>query len=136
MRIGLGLVLALAASPAMAADQFDLECVGTTTETIENEQRSKVSAIVDLIIDIKSGQYCYKPCEKVLPIKEVFADRIVLRAYSASEPGVRIDFLAKIDRKTGQYTYIADTLLPTRRNKTTAGMCSIKPFTGFPSVKF
>lgn len=136
MRISLGVLALLAASPAFAADQFDLECIGTMTETVEQEQILKVGEQVNLIIDIKSGQYCYKPCQKVLPIEDVFADRIILREYTAIEPGIRIDFLAKIDRKTGEYTYISDTTRPSRRNKTTVAACSLKPFTGFPATKF
>lgn len=129
-------VLALISMPAAAADQFDLECEGSTTQTEDGAQKSQVPENVGIIVDLRSLQYCYKPCKKVLPIKDVYADRIVFRSYSAIEPGVHVDFLAQVDRKSGVYTYVADTKRPRFRKTATAANCEVAAFTGFPATKF
>ncbi|WP_152536487.1 hypothetical protein [Sphingobium sp. C100] len=132
MRI-LILGLAAASMPVSAAEQYDLDCEGQKTE---QEGANPTAEAVNLSIDLKSMQYCYRPCSKVLPIDEVFADRIILRSYNHIERGVIISFHAQVNRKTGEYSYIVDQRAPSFKKSVTVALCSLKPFSGFPAVKF
>ena len=125
--------IALIATPAAAAEQFDLDCEGQKTEEVG---ANPVDEIVKLSVDLKSMQYCYRPCQKVLPVDQVFADRIILRSYTHSDRGVLISFHAQIDRKTGEYSYVVERKLPSFKKSVTLAMCQAAPFSGFPETKF
>lgn len=133
MRIGLAVALVLVASPAIAADQFDLKCKGTRQIGI-NEPAKPLE--YGLRINLATKQWCWDHCEEVYPIQEVRADRIVLRDVVEDTLRKRITDKNIINRQTGDHSVILIEIRPYQTFLETKGYCEPGPFTGFPKTKF
>lgn len=133
MRIGLGMALALMASPAMAANQFDLSC---KTISSSGYDKSPPPSEVKLTIDLLRMEYCENGCSNILKIKSVMTDKIILRSYRDSGQGLIIDISAVVDRVLGVYQYEFSQIYPYPSTKAYTADCELKPFSGFPIAKF
>lgn len=133
MRIGLGVFLMLAATPAVAADQFDLVCEGTRQLGV-NEPVKPLK--YGLRIDLSKRQWCWDHCEEVYPIQEVREDRIILRDVVQDTLRKRITDRNIINRQTGDHNVILIETRPYQSFLETIGSCEPVAFTGFPKTKF
>ena len=133
MRIGLGMALALMASPAMAADQFDLKCKGTRQIGI-NKPAEPLE--YGLRINLATKQWCWDHCEEVYSIQEVRADRIVLKDIVEDTSIKQKTSKNIVNRQTGAHDVILIEIRPYQSFAETKGHCEPAPFTGFPKTKF
>ncbi|HEY9581108.1 MAG TPA: hypothetical protein VIR65_14740 [Rhizorhapis sp.] len=109
------------ASPALAADQFDLVC--TSTEGSADRYR----------IDLTKGEACSGNCDRIWKMGEATTGELKV---INKQPAFRGDMEESmfVDRQTGQYRYYnyIDGLRPHSRK----GVCQVAPFSGFPAQKF
>lgn len=133
MRYGAAILLAVTASPAMAADQFDLSC---KTISSSGYDKSPPPPEVQLTIDLSRMEYCEDGCSNILKIKSVMTDKIILRSYRNTERGLIIDVSAIVDRVLGVYRYEFSQIYPYPKTKVHTAECQLKPFSGFPNAKF
>lgn len=121
----------LAAAPAQAADQFNLECVGKwrfdASETYAETSRT-------LRLDLKAMTYCEGSCFATNPIAEVQPNLIELEP-SLSDVGFggTVKY-HRIDRTTGRYVHFVSQRRPTHKYIDVEMQCEAKPFTGFPKL--
>ncbi len=111
----------LIASPAMAAEQFDLICKGD-------------DEVWRYRIDLARGEWCARECDVTLKIVSTTASTIVLQQ---QEPQFRggDSFRNMINRATGEW-YFYRSLPSIDFSKTVDGKCVPAPFSGFPAAKF
>jgi hypothetical protein len=115
----------LVASPAMAADQFDLVCKG----------REKASAIarwrpveVRYRLDLSRKVYCRFDCTGLESIHSVDDARIDFAPPADAARGTTA--VHYIERSDGRWTDFISGL------GTREGVCEPAPFSGFPTPKF
>jgi hypothetical protein len=118
----LALALALVATPAVAADRFNLVCVGTETDPRDSVTPFKAEFRFDLV----SKTYCQDECDGPSPIKAVSATRIVLQDLDDPQLGFQVE---DISRETGKYH--AYTKVGLARFVTDA-TCEAAPFKAIP----
>lgn len=112
----------MVATPAAAADQFDLVC---SAKKVSERYR----------VDLTSGEYCTAECKTVRKIQEVTTGVIV---FQRTEPKVRRDprILDQVNRTTGEWFssnyFPGIDLVPDMKQ----GTCQSAPFSGFPASKF
>lgn len=117
----LALALSLIATPAIAAEQFDLVCTGD-----KDTMRYR--------IDLAAGEYCFNDCGRVMKIAEVTSGMLTLHRDkpTLTEPATAY---ATINRSTGEwrwysydprYSHIMDI----------QGKCEMAPYSGMPRAKF
>lgn len=118
------LALCAVATPAAAAEQFDLVCEGREQlRPLGKWQPLKLR----ITVDTTAKGWCVDECSTVLPIASVEAGKIVL---TRSDPADRSLYtLRTIDRISGRY----DSLWNGERQEAT---CTAAPFSGLPSPKF
>lgn len=124
--------LAMAAMPANAADQFDLECVGTKTEKIDQPGEPISFGIV---VDLGAKQFCWKSECEVKKIDEVLPDRI---QFLKNDPLDRGGVFAKmeVDRKTGRFEWLIIQSNLSHYYLKQEAICKPAKFSGFPATKF
>lgn len=110
------LLLALIATPAAAADQFDLVCKGGK-ETMHYR------------IDLTSGEYCADKCERILKVQEATAGMITLSETRSALSAAPIGY-NQINRLTGEWRWFF------QGGQNITGKCERAPFSGFPVAKF
>ncbi len=120
------LIFALAlASPAVAADQFDLSCM-----TAKPKKRSVPFTIK---IDLVAGEWCIGKCEIVSKIASVTTSMIVLSETDNDREGQAGQW---VNRLTGEYYFYdrkpGQALFGWWSQK---GTCEPAPFTGFGAEK-
>lgn len=112
------LALTLVATPAAAADQFDLVCSG-------QYQRSAVAkpqpAERIYRVDLAARTWCIEDCSVVLPIADADTARITFQSFKRR--GVEVKHW--VDRTSGEVSDIDFT-----------GKCEAAPFTPIPPRKF
>ena len=129
----------LLAAPALAADQFDLNCTGAR-QTSQGGPRSAVT--YTLHIDLAAGRWCSGSCAATRPIVDVAPDRLVLaRSSSESRTGDRVEenYVSRTDgahSSTMQSLFRLPRGVPTVNFERIEGHCEAAPFTPFPAVKF
>ena len=129
MLLALTVVLAV---PAMAADQFDLHCVGEARDrTFAKPKPFDFRFRVDLV----AGAWCRESCRTVQKIAAVEPGRIVFALHN-EEIGNPIYSYTIVDRATGRYTYRFSDPKTDGINSTEEGACSPEPFSGFPKTQF
>lgn len=107
--------LAAMATPAVAADRFDLVCTAG-----KERQRYR--------IDLAAGEYCFGMCERVMKIAQVTSGMITLYDDQPAPP-LNITAYNQINRLTGEWRWYEHdpryTSLQDLR-----GMCAPAEFTG------
>lgn len=117
MRIAILVLGLLAATPAVAADQFDLVCVAK-----KDSEHYR--------INLQTGEWCFGSCKRVMKIKEVTEGTITLFDDKPTD-AVRTTAYNRIDRRTGQwewYNYSPDLSIVAMH---ITGTCEPAPFSGF-----
>lgn len=115
------LALTLVATPAAAADQFDLVCTGDDEPWHYR-------------VDLAKGEWCAGKCETVFRLASVTSGTIVLRS---EKPEFRGGDAVEnsINRASGEWYYYR-SLPKIGFSKTVKGKCELAPFTPMPSRKF
>ena len=134
MRAVAGIMLAaMLASPAMAADQFDLVCKGTVKEAVAGRPKPTE---VRYRIDIDAREWCRDACTETYPIAAVEPGNLVLREHVPERRG---DFRSyqTVDRTSGAWAdYFNDFQGLNGLYFETTGVCTADAFGGFPAKKF
>lgn len=119
MRWILGIALLGLATPAMAADQFDLVCNGGDVS-------------FHYRVDLAKGEWCFGSCETVFKIPEVTSGTLTLMDKEPSGP--RGDTIKnRINRATGEW-YFYRSQPSIGFYKTVEGKCELAPFSGMTDV--
>lgn len=115
------IALALIATPAAAAERFDLVCKGKKN-TVEHYR-----------IDLDRGEWCSDKCEMIQKISSVTSGLIVLAEHQPGYPGDRTSY-NRINRVTGEWEWFHrdPRFVETQDIK---GSCEVAPFSGFPDAK-
>ncbi|MEG8222415.1 hypothetical protein OSJ57_17570 [Sphingomonas sp. HH69] len=125
------LILTMIATPAVAADQFDLECVGTKSEKID-QQGEPIS--FGIVVDLRAKQFCWKQECEVKTIDEVLPDRVYFLKHDPTDR--EIFSKMEIDRKTGKFEWLIIQKNLSRYYLKQEAVCTPAKFTGFPATKF
>jgi hypothetical protein len=121
MRI-LWAILLLIATPAYAADQFDLVC------------SDKIST-VRYRVDLQRGEWCFGECRDVQKFASVTSGTLTLSERVPTLPGGPRSY-NRISRQTGEWRwYNYDPRYPSSVMDR-AGTCQPAEFSGFPVSKF
>ena len=120
-----GILLAwgmLVATPAMAADRFDLICTAKKTT-------------VHYRVDVPANEYCAGDCAVVLKIASASASTLILEDY---RPAYRGDDerRTEVNRASGQWHTFSFSPKLDVTPFTRDGVCEAAPFSGFPTKKF
>lgn len=126
----IGVVVALLAGQAVAADQFDLVCKGWTRDRV---QGPKQPLEVRYRVDAAAKLWCQADCHLVQAIQEITPGMITFRS-NLLEAGRQSDFFDQtISRSSGELTdFMAGSYIYWERG----GTCEPAPFSGFPAGKF
>lgn len=115
----LGLALAALASPAFAADQFDLVCkYGSTT--------------VRYRIDVLRGEACEAACERIWKMGPATSGELRLVDLDTGDPS-EVPQTITVNRKTGALRH---WIGGSRNGIVESAVCEPAPFSGFPATKF
>lgn len=109
----------IVATPAIAADQFDLMC---TSNRGSDHYR----------IDLVRGEWCHDKCEAVFKIEEVTSGLLTLHNQQPTEED-RTTSYTRINRVTGEWSMYYSTRYTTILR---SGVCAPAPFSGMPQPKF
>ena len=131
---------AVVASPASAANQFDLECAGEQLRvalTVGKWDRVAWRGVVK--VDLDAGLFCEDECRAAQRIFAIGPEIVTF----ASVKSVDLKDNSSINRLTGIYrrVYQQSNTAPAGepmndRQVFTDGRCVVKPFTGFPKTMF
>lgn len=116
---------------AQSTDKFDLECTGTITQSI-GENESSGPWTEKMTVDLSAGKWCKGTCYYVNPIVSADHDEIVLDDSSSSANSNE----EVLDRRTGTYRQEMLSTLGGGIVRRAGGSCKVKPFSGFPARKF
>ncbi len=123
--VGLGLL----ASPAYAADQFDLICKG----------RHKTSRLgswkpyeLRYRVDLATKAYCAGQCAEARTIADISAAEITFDRQPTPNSAVALQH--RVNRTTGEWRYYLAS--PTGLIQDAEGRCEAAPFSGLPDAKF
>lgn len=114
--------IAVVASPAMAADQFDLVCTAKQEST-----RFRV--------DLQRKEFCFDTCERVMPIAEITSGMLTFRKTDPSPPDNARSY-NRVNRSTGEWEWYSYTPRVSRHVQDIKGACESAEFSGFPAAKF
>lgn len=117
------MLAASVASPAVAADQFDLICKGRTKRDAAHFR-----------IDLKQGEWCREDCRGTFKIASVTEGRLTLED---SKPAFRGDAERSIwiNRISGEYAE-SGVAYKGAMPDSSGGTCEASEFSGFPAKKF
>ncbi|HEX2594806.1 MAG TPA: hypothetical protein VHL34_25110 [Rhizomicrobium sp.] len=123
----------VAATPAAAADQFDLICKGAQESVDSLGNRTNVPKTFEMRLDLAAKQYCEDSCSVLGKISEV-TERAVIFEQSKSEPTpegpARWHY---VSRETGNFVF-ATSDYGTLRQFSIKASCDAAPFRGFPKA--
>lgn len=121
------LIFGLIASPALAADQFDLACKLEAKYSESGKWKPEASLFH---IDLGKNRWCEGDCSTIDPIASVQPAYLDLRSQDNRFPRRQYNSL-RIDRASGKLSHLvtAGSFYMERR-----GECKAEPFTGFPQV--
>ena len=115
----IAVMLGLIATPAMAADQFDLVCVyGKTPHRYR--------------VDLIRGEACEQGCEKVWKMGAITTGEIRLLDTPLNSPEDSPQTIT-VNRQTGALVH---WIGGGRHSMTESAQCKVAPFSGFPAAKF
>jgi len=123
------LVLSLLATPAMAADQFDLVCKGQQRTSAAGKWKPYE---VRYRVDLSEMVYCRFNCKTLETVESADAARIVFQSVQG-RPG-STTALHYVDRSDGNWRYFLSG--PVGLIGDAEGHCEAAPFSGFPAAKF
>lgn len=128
MRVWLAIVAGLVATPAMAADQFDLVCSGRWHERVNAKWKP---AQYRYRVDLAASKWCEGSCDGTSQITNV-TDLVITLTDKKRDRFNDLTESHWISRQTGDlhYTYLADGLFEEREGK-----CTVAAFSGFPEPK-
>lgn len=110
----------LVATPAVAADQFDLLCKAKKAE-------------VRYRVDLARGEWCAGECSRVVKIAQVTTGEIVFEDIKALRRG-DYESQVRVNRATGDWSEF--TSFPASVPTTRKGVCTPARFSTFPAGKF
>jgi hypothetical protein len=115
----------LVTTPAVAADQFDLSCVGGKKGTDHAHYR----------IDLVRGEYCEADCGEVKKIQQITSGMITLYSQEPTTPsGTRA--YKDINRVTGEWRWYDFEPRLDIVPMDIHGTCTPATFSGLPQAKF
>lgn len=119
MRRILVIVAGLVATPALAADQFDLVC-------------KRETSTIRYRVDLAKNEACADTCDRVWKMGQATTGELRL---IDRQPAYRGDLeeRASVNRSTGEYRY---HISMSGRADADSGTCEQAPFSGFPPPKF
>lgn len=121
------------ASPAIAADQFDLKCVGERQLTLRDTPKSHSYGIR---IDLNAGKWCWDRCDIIYDIQSVQPDRLVLAREDVKSASQSRMFVNEVSRVTGRHEMESIETRPLPSYFKLSGQCEPSKFSGFPATKF
>ncbi len=122
-------LLLFAGSPAIAADQFDLNCQGwkwTKQGGAAQEYDFRVR------IDLAAQKWCDGECKAAQPIQSVAGDKLTLLDDGTLNSRMEVAREATFDRKTNSYHYRLLQTRPTDEYLEYNATCKTEAFTPFP----
>ena len=132
MRLIFAIVLA-APTSAIAADQFDLKCVGERQLTLQSKPAPHSYGIR---IDLKAGKWCWEHCEVIYDIQSVQPDRLTLDRQDVKTFSKSHLLVNEVNRVTGKHELESIETRPLPAYFKLSGQCEPSPFSGFPVTKF
>ncbi|WP_347271819.1 hypothetical protein [Rhizorhabdus histidinilytica] len=124
--------IAAIASPAAAADQFDLVCSGTRTWSTHGKPEPYQ---IRYRIDLSTGSWCREACTQVQPFASVDAGQLVFSKRDTGEP-TDIWTLQRVNRSSGNWEYKITSPGINGTKMEAKGHCEKADFSGFPPNKF
>lgn len=132
MRLAALPLLLVIASPALAADQFDLACKGTRTA-----QRGGAAEPYSfrVHVDLAAQKWCEEACETVQPMVSVDDDKLVF--VDDATLNTRLDLVREVtfDRKTNSFVHHFSQFRPTDAYLSVKAQCTTEASTPFPAGK-
>jgi hypothetical protein len=119
------LILGLLATPAVAADQFDLVCTGKQRIL---PSRKWEPYQVRYRVDLARMIYCRFDCKATESIASADAARITFQLPASDRPATYVSHY--VDRSDGHWQYYL------AGDSETEGKCEPAPFSGLPAQKF
>ena len=114
--------LALAVSAA-----FNLQCLGTETALSRSDQLVDQSFEREYRIDLDQRRWCDRACDVTRPFSRVEPTMLVLE----DRDGV---VTTELNRETGELSIV--DVAADGGVSTVLAQCEVRPFSGFPRVKF
>jgi hypothetical protein len=119
----------------VAASAFNLLCTGTTyvrdpgdpysaPETYQTSETYR--------IDLKKGRWCLDRCSSTIAIAKIEPTTITLQDITTPIFNVQA-YTVTIDRETGQ---LFSKLVVRGMESRSVLQCELRPFTGFPAIRF
>lgn len=125
------LVLLCAATPAFAADQFDLACQGTK---ISKRDGAPAPYTTRVRLDLAAKRWCTDACQRVMSIDDVQPDKIVIKDDSTLNTREESTIEVNYDRTTHAYHRLYIQERPDTIYEKEAATCTEQPFTPFPAA--
>jgi hypothetical protein len=122
MRMLLLAIGVLAATPAIAADQFDLVCTADKTK-------------VRYRVDLGTQMYCEARCSRIAKIFDTTPSMIVFERHERAFAGGK-DILDQVNRTTGTWTKFFDSGSGANTHISLTGQCRRALFSGFYPMVF
>jgi len=131
MRRPLALLL-LVATPAFAADQFDMACQGTKLTTRAGPAEP---ATVRVHVDLAARQWCLDACGRVQPIQDVSDAAITFKDDTTLNTREESTTEVTVDRRTNRFHQLLIFERPQTSYLKLEATCTIEAFTPFPAGK-
>lgn len=130
MKLVILAAIAAIATPAAAADQFDLVCTGMNKDT---SLASRKPIAKHYRVDLTSGRWCQDNCSATEPIASVAQDKIIFRS-QAKQYARDTLIIEEVNRVNGEWTDVIFGAPPNGNYWNTSGKCEPAQFSGFPAV--
>lgn len=132
---GIAIVLA---TPAMAANQFDLNCSGTdkSFEISITPGQSEKPYTAHYRVDLTSMKWCESACVVTHRFASVSETQLLLEDTKRNDGGIQIESNHFVDRTTG--AEFGMSMMDAGMGRTSTyrtGTCTNSAFTGFPAVQ-
>lgn len=129
MRCAVPLLILLAGSPAVAADQFDLACTGDKW-TVQGGKSEPY--VFRTRIDLAAQKWCEGDCKTVQSLYSATDDKLVLTDEGTLNSRMEMSRVVTFDRKAGNFHYLFVQTRPTDGYLEYWARCTTEAFTGFP----
>jgi hypothetical protein len=131
------LALAGAAAPALAAEQFNLDCKGSARTIIPVAMKDETAPYEHSYrVDLDAKKWCVDACRDQMEIVRSTPTEIILEERKVDTPRESVDILNQISRETGAHLTVAASGVGRSRAATYGhGQCEKAAFSGFPKVE-
>ncbi|MBU7589214.1 MAG: hypothetical protein KAF42_08385 [Sphingopyxis terrae] len=131
-------LLAIPASAAAPAAQFNLNCAGTlNSSSILGDKSEEYTATYR--IDLAKKKWCEQDCKALHDIVSIQPAQLTLSEERVDSPSERSFLINMIDRETGAHKIISSSenyrIRGSILNLRWEGTCEPATFTGFPDLK-